>query len=135
MRCLLLLLSSSLQFCFLDQDITLSSTTPSKPICSPQQFNQTITKDGCSITVPLTKCQGNCPSESWYHDGFEWVEGRCSCCMPLKSSVIMKRVELYCPNSNNHVYVDIKVFTECICHYQPCMNANTTPGAAVFQRP
>ncbi|CAJ0929280.1 unnamed protein product, partial [Ranitomeya imitator] len=105
-------------------DIPKSSpaTTPAPSKCSPHKHNQVITKNNCSKEVQVMKCQGLCESESWFDDDLDLVNGSCSCCMPVTSSIIEKKVDLYCPQTNSHIPVTIKVFMECVCNYQPCIN-------------
>ncbi|KAM4723110.1 uncharacterized protein WCC33_009333 [Rhinophrynus dorsalis] len=109
------------------KDETSSSTTrpPQPEPCHVTPFNSTITKDHCSAEVPLTKCSGVCSSEAWYNDDFTSVEGYCTCCMPVKSSIIVKRLDLLCPNGS-YTKIYIKVIQECECHYEPCRYHSTT---------
>uniref|UniRef100_A0A803KB07 Mucin 6, oligomeric mucus/gel-forming n=1 Tax=Xenopus tropicalis TaxID=8364 RepID=A0A803KB07_XENTR len=108
-----------------------STSTPAS-VCSIQQYQHTITQNGCSANVTLTKCHGYCESESWYNDDFTSVEENCGCCAPQLNTAQSKDVDLKCPNATKSVTVTIKIFKECICNYKPCANsAKANPGKAL----
>ncbi|XP_032895183.1 mucin-2-like isoform X2 [Amblyraja radiata] len=80
--------------------------------CAINRFNETITKGYCTATFMANRCQGHCPSASWYDSKRYRVDNFCQCCKEAFTEKMS--VQLYCQNGRTKrvKYIAIK---SCKC--------------------
>nr|XP_033784153.1 mucin-6 isoform X4 [Geotrypetes seraphini] len=100
-----------------------SSSPPSSPLksCHPEEYKTNLTKDGCNVEVTLTRCKGECSSNSWYNPETQSIESQCGCCLPDEQTKGVREVSLKCPNRNETVTQTVVTFTACICSTTTCV--------------
>ncbi|XP_023685982.2 apomucin-like [Paramormyrops kingsleyae] len=97
--------------------------------CSVTTSPTVLSYGGCTGTVQIPTCQGQCQSSSmWsYSNGVFQMGGTCSCCQEKSSE--QRQVQLTCSDKATKTYT-YRHITACECSV--CKGAN---GPALFQTP